>query len=163
MAETLDFHTGRALGHRSRRAMCCKLRRATGTKTATASARAHMGPHHILALRPRGRRVEHAHDHEAAGVAQEDVLIASIAVGPNTVTITPPAGWALVRRMDNATGTTTRLRSTTSSPGSRAASYDWTFSAGNTGAPGHPGVLGAITIEVENGRHRLGHSSATRA
>src|SRR5687768_16503120 len=36
-----------------------------------------------------------------AGTAPNDVLIASIAVGPSTATIAPPEGWILVRRLDN--------------------------------------------------------------
>ena len=40
-----------------------------------------------------------------AGTVPNDVMVASVAFRPNTATVTPPAGWALVRRMDNAAGT----------------------------------------------------------
>src|SRR5262245_16047512 len=39
-----------------------------------------------------------------AGTAQNDVMVASITVRPNTVTITAPAGWTLVRRVNQTTG-----------------------------------------------------------
>src|SRR5207244_3185750 len=90
-----------------------------------------------------------------AGVAQNDVMIASIAVGPNTVTITPPAGWGLVRRTDNASGTSNSLAVYKLLAGaSEPASYDWSFSAGQTGAAG--GIMafsGADpAIDAENGQ-----------
>jgi len=44
-----------------------------------------------------------------AGTLSGDVLIASIAVRPNTAAITPPSGWTLVRRVDNATGNSSSL------------------------------------------------------
>ena len=37
-----------------------------------------------------------------AGTVQNDVMIAAIAVRPETGTITPPSGWTLVNRYDNA-------------------------------------------------------------
>ena len=36
-----------------------------------------------------------------SGVGAGDVLIASVAVRPSSAVITPPAGWTLVRRLDN--------------------------------------------------------------
>ena len=41
-----------------------------------------------------------------AGTIQNDVMIASVGVQPSTTTITAPAGWTLVRRIDNGSATT---------------------------------------------------------
>lgn len=74
---------------------------ATATKTATASANADAGAAHILALRPSASTLDIA---LPAGTAVNDVLIASIGVawsGAVAPVITPPAGWALVRQVDN--------------------------------------------------------------
>jgi hypothetical protein len=89
------------------------------------------------------------------GTAQNDVMIASIAVRPNTVTITPPAGWTLVRRMDSATGTSNSLAIYRKAAGaSEPASYTWTLST-HTGAAGgiqtFTGVDTTNPINVENG------------
>jgi len=87
-------------------------------------------------------------------------MIASIAVGPNTVTITPPAGWALVRRTDQATGTSNSLCGVQTARGrSRAGELDWTFSPSNTGAAGG---IQAFSAQIppssgERAEHRLGH------
>jgi urease accessory protein UreH len=40
-----------------------------------------------------------------SGIASGDALIAAIAVKPNTATITPPSGWSLIRRTDQASAT----------------------------------------------------------
>ena len=71
-----------------------------------------------------------------AGTTASDVMVASIGVRPNTATITAPAGWTLVRRIDNASATASSLAvyyrvATASEP----ASYAWTFSA-STGSAG---------------------------
>jgi len=70
------------------------------------------------------------------GTEKGDVLIASIAVRPQTVTITEPAGWTLVNRQDNGSGNANSLAvyskvATATEP----ASYTWSFSAnaGNEG------------------------------
>jgi len=70
------------------------------------------------------------------GTAKGDVLIAAIAVRPQTVTITAPAGWTLVNRQNNAGGNANSLAvyskvATATEP----ASYAWSFSA-NTGNEG---------------------------
>jgi len=168
MAETLDFHTGRSLGPSVETSNVLQATAgATGTKTATASgAGTYGGLTHILALRgASGGGSSTLTITKPAGVAQEDVLIASIAVGPNTVTITPPAGWGLVRRMDNTSGTTNSLAVYNKLAGAaEPASYDWTFSAGNTGAAGGIQAFSGAdpTIEVENGQNTAsGTSSAT--
>jgi len=140
---------------------------ATGAKTATnGAATSYPGTTHILALRGVGGGGSTTLTiTKPAGVAQNDVMIASIAVGPNTVTITPPAGWGLVRRTDNASGTSNSLAVYKLLAGaSEPASYDWSFSAGQTGAAG--GIMafsGADpAIDVENGQNTAsGTSHAT--
>lgn len=71
-----------------------------------------------------------------AGVVSGDVLVAGLAVRPQTAVVTPPAGWTLVRRSDNATGAGSSLlvfqRVAT---GSEPVSYTWGFSA-STGSAG---------------------------
>src|SRR5438046_4016113 len=141
MTETLDFHTGRSLGPSVETSTVLQATAgATGTKTATASgAGTYGGLTHILALRPAsgGGGSNTLTITKPAGVVQDDVMIASIAVGPSTVTITPPAGWGLVRRTDNASGTTNSLAAYKLPAGAAGpASYDWTLSAGHTGAAG---------------------------
>src|SRR5438034_7682949 len=169
MTETLDFHTGRSLGPSVETSTVLQATAgATGTKTATASgAGTYGGLTHILALRPAsgGGGSNTLTINKPAGVVQNDVMIASISVGPSTVTITPPSGWALVRRMDQASGTSNSLAVYKLLAGAaEPASYDWTFSAGHTGAAGGIQAFSGAdpTIEVENGQNTAsGTSSAT--
>ncbi len=69
-----------------------------------------------------------------AGTAAGDILIAAVAVRPDTATITPPAGWALVRQLSNSNATANLLavyyKAATAAEG---ASYAWVLGA-NTGA-----------------------------
>ncbi len=93
-----------------------------------------------------------------AGTIQNDVMIASIAVRPNTVTVTPPAGWTLVRRMDNANANANSLAVYRKVAGaSEPASYTWTIGAGHNGATGgiqtFVGVDPSTPIDVENGQN----------
>jgi outer membrane protein assembly factor BamB len=89
------------------------------------------------------------------GTAKGDVLIASVAVLPDTVTITAPTGWALVNRQNNAGGGANSLAvyskvATATEP----ASYTWSFSA-NTGNEGgimaFSGVDNTTPINVSGG------------
>jgi PKD repeat protein len=76
---------------------------ATGTKTATAAGSAGAegaGATHILALRAAPAVLNIG---RPAGTAANDVMIASISVRPPSATIGAPAGWTLVRRIDNGT------------------------------------------------------------
>src|SRR5207247_9064853 len=68
---------------------------ATGAKTATnGAATSYPGTTHILALRGVGGGGSTTLTiTKPAGAAQNDVMIAPIAVGPDTVSITPPAAW----------------------------------------------------------------------
>src|SRR5437773_4670538 len=135
---------------------------ATGAKTATngSNTTPYSGVTHILALRGIGAGGSNTLTiNMPTGVLQNDVMIASIAVGPSTVTITPPAGWGLVKRMDQASGTSNSLAVYSKLAGlGEAGSYDWTFSAGHTGAAG--GIMafsGADpVIEKEDGQSDTG-------
>ena len=89
------------------------------------------------------------------GTAKGDVLIAVIAVRPNTVTITAPTGFALVNRQNNTTGNPSSVAvyskvATVSEP----VTYTFTFSA-NTGNAGgimaFSGVDNASPINVSGG------------
>jgi outer membrane protein assembly factor BamB len=89
-----------------------------------------------------------------AGTQKGDVLVAVIAVRPNTITITAPSGFTLVRREDQTTGNTNAVAvyqkiATASEP----ASY--TFGAtGNTGIAGgvlaFSGVDNTTPVDVSN-------------
>lgn len=88
-----------------------------------------------------------------AGTVPDDVMIASIAAQPQTVTITPPTGWTLVRRVDNATSSLATYRKLAGA--SEPARYTWAISA-STGAAGgiqsFANVDTANPIDVENGQ-----------
>ena len=82
------------------------------------------------------------------GTAANDGMVASVAVRPNTAVITPPAGWALVQRMDNATAQASSLAiygriATTGEP----ASYAWTLDT-STGSAG--GIQSFTGMDVTN-------------
>jgi MSHA biogenesis protein MshQ len=128
---------------------------ATGQKTATNSdSDPSTGSTHILALRPATPGLQ---INKPAGTVQNDVMIASIGVRPNTVTITAPSGWTLVRRVDN--GTTGNYNSLAVyrklAGASEPASYTWTFSASTPAAGGiqsFSGVDPGTPVDVENGQ-----------
>jgi hypothetical protein len=130
---------------------------ATGTKQAVVSNNtAYPGTTHILALRGIGAGGSSTLTiNKPAGVAQNDIMIASINVGPSTATITPPAGWALVRRMDNTNGTSNSLAVYKLLAGAaEPASYTWTLSSGHTGAAGGIQAFSGAdpAIDAENGQ-----------
>ena len=80
--------------------------------------------------------------------ALNDVLIASVAVRPDTAVVTPPAGWSVVRRIDQTTGSRNSLiiygkAATASEP----ASYSWTFDT-STGSAG--GIQGFAGVDLAN-------------
>ena len=91
------------------------------------------------------------------GTVQDDVMIASIGVRPNTATITPPSGWTLVRRINNTNATASSLAVYSRVAGaSEPASYAWTFdtSAGSAGGiQTFSGVDTTNPIDVENGQN----------
>jgi hypothetical protein len=100
-----------------------------------------------------------------SGTIQNDVMIASVAVQPETTTITPPEGWTLVRRIDNtAAGNATYNQSLAVyykvATGSEPDTYEWQFAgtAQEIGIQAFSGVDIAAPIDeaagikVENGQ-----------
>lgn len=122
---------------------------ATGAKTATASANADAGVTHILALRPALRIPV------PAGVAPNDLLLAAVAVAPDTAVITPPAGWTLVRRTDNALANANSLAVYRRFAGTtEPTSYVFGVSGGTAwvgGMQAYSGVDMTTPIDLESG------------
>jgi len=99
------------------------------------------------------------------GTVQNDVMVASITVRPNTVTITAPAGWTLVRRVNQTTGNAQSLAVYYRVAGAaEPANYTWclsasappacgaTTSAGSAGGIiSFSGVDSSSPVVVENG------------
>lgn len=126
---------------------------ATGTKAATASANADVGNAHILALRPSVQSISIARPPAAV---QNDIMIAAIGFSPHTAAITPPAGWTLIRRTDNAAVNANSLAVYRKvHAATEPASYAWTFSATVSvvgGIQAFSGVDISNPIDVENGQ-----------
>ena len=99
-----------------------------------------------------------------AGTLLGDVMVASIAVRPETATITAPAGWTLVRRMDNTSSTANSLAVYFKVAGaSEPASFTWTFSdsAGSVGGiQSFSGIDTANPLDVEAGQNTGSPGSA---
>ncbi|MEO6597803.1 MAG: Ig-like domain-containing protein, partial [Planctomycetota bacterium] len=91
-----------------------------------------------------------------AGTTAGDVMIASIAVRPNTAAITVPGGWTLVRRVDTSSGNGNSLAVYLRvAAAGDAASHTWVFSSSTGSAGGiatFRGVDTASPVEVENGQ-----------
>ncbi|MEW6593266.1 MAG: DUF6701 domain-containing protein [Thermodesulfobacteriota bacterium] len=98
-----------------------------------------------------------------------DVLVASVAVTPDTVAITPPAGWTLllnsIQSEDAGSHLATWYRV---AGGSEPASYTWTFSAGHAGAVGGIAAFSGVDTSnpivasaalLENGNNALNHTA----
>ncbi len=90
------------------------------------------------------------------GTAQNDVMIAAIAVRPNTATITA-TGWTLVRRTDNSTGNANSLAIYYKVAGaSEPTSYAFTFSTSAGAAGGIASFVGVDTtapIDIDAGQN----------
>ncbi len=141
----------------------------TGTRIATAAgATPDAGVASTLALQsPRPRLTINV----PAGTTTNDVMIASVAVQPSSATVTAPAGWTLVRQVNNNSGSGTSLyiyRRSVS--GVEPASYSWNFSnwAAGYAAGGIQTFSGVDTsnpIDVDsNGTNTgsgLSHTTAT--
>lgn len=85
------------------------------------------------------------------GTIQNDVMVASIGVRPYTATITAPAGWTLVRRIDSTTDATSSLAVYYRVAGStEPPSYSWTFSTSTGSAGGIMTFSGVDTGTVVN-------------
>ncbi len=91
------------------------------------------------------------------GTVQNDVMVASIAVRPQTTIVTPPSGWTLIRRIDNATANSNSLITYRKVAGaSEASSYTWTFDSFSGAAGGIVAISGANTtspVDVENAQN----------
>lgn len=92
-----------------------------------------------------------------SGTVEGDVMIASIAVRPDTAAITEPANWTLVRRVDNANPNANSLAVYYKVAGaSEPADYTWTFSASTGSAGGIQSFLGVDQgnpINVDSGQN----------
>lgn len=88
-----------------------------------------------------------------AGTVAGDVMIASIAVRPSSVLITPPAGWSAQAATAQNTGNTSRQQIFYRvAGGAEPASYTWLFESAHTGAAGaivsYSGVDTAAPIDA---------------
>jgi MSHA biogenesis protein MshQ len=116
----------------------------------------------IFSLRPAGLRIN-----MPAGTVANDVMVASIAVRPDTMVIAAPAGWTLVRETPQGAGNASRMATYYRvATGSEPASYLWTFSGGSaTGATGgiasFAGVDTAAPIDAEGGNTTPSSTSHT--
>ena len=98
-------------------------RGATGVKTASAATQSDVGNGHILALKPS------LPIPQPAGLAANDVMIASIGVTPSTAVVSAPPGWSLVRRIDNASATSNSLHVfQKAATGAEPADYEFSVS-----------------------------------
>jgi RHS repeat-associated protein len=126
---------------------------ASGTKTATAAGSADAGNAHLLALRPAKANLAIS---TPAGTAANDVMIAAIGFNNATAAITPPAGWTLVRRTNNASTTSNSLavyRKTAAT--GEPASHTWGVAGGAFlvgGIQAFSGVDTANPIDAEGGQ-----------
>jgi hypothetical protein len=128
---------------------------ATTAFVSRASANADIGNTHMLALLPQfGSNIDLP---VPPGTVANDVMIAAIGFQPSTLTITPPAGWALVGRSDNATATTNSLAVYQHVAGAvEPGAYQWTFGGGvltyaSGGIQSFSGVDTATSIDAFNG------------
>ncbi|HLF79735.1 MAG TPA: RHS repeat-associated core domain-containing protein [Dehalococcoidia bacterium] len=143
-----------------------------GIRTATASNDADNGNTQALALKPASGQtiafraassagaasgVTSLVVNKPSGVAQNDVMVASIAVRPKTAVITPPSGWTLVRRSNNSNSNTNSLAVYTKVAGSsEPSSYTWTFDTSTGSAGGIQAFSGVDTttpVNVETGHN----------
>jgi MSHA biogenesis protein MshQ len=137
---------------------------ATSAKQATPNPDDDEGNAHILALRPALQ--SSITINKPAGTIQNDVMIASIGFSPNTLTITTvPAGWTLVRRVDNTNANANSLAVYRKVAGAaEPASYAWVFSAAGYLAGGistFSGVDTTTPVDIENGNCTQQGSCAT--
>ncbi len=101
------------------------------------------------------------------GTVQNNIMIAAIAVRPDTATITAPSGWTLVRKDTNSSAIPDQINTYSKAAGaSEPASYSWTISA-NTGAAGgilsFSGVNTASPIDVSGGQQVTGTTTSMAA
>jgi hypothetical protein len=129
---------------------------ATGAKTATASGQADRGNAHILALKPATGPLT---INKPAGTVAGDVMVAGIAFNHDSVVITPPAGWTLVRRVDNTDAILGLEVHYRVAGASEPASYTWLATTSSTnfryvvgGIQSFSGVDATSPINVDAGQ-----------
>jgi hypothetical protein len=98
------------------------------------------------------------------GTAAGDVMLACIGARPDTITITLPSGWTLIRAVTQSAATANRMSTYYRvAGGAEPASYTWTFSATPTGVIGAIGSFVGVApaappYNVETG---VAHASTT--
>lgn len=99
----------------------------------------------IFALRPAPLGLTIA---RPAGTVSGDVMVASIAVRPSSVIITPPAGWAAqAAALQNAAGNSSRQQIFYRvAGGAEPATYTWLFDSAHTGAVG--GIVSYSGVDI---------------
>jgi hypothetical protein len=94
-----------------------------------------------------------------------DVMIAQVTVrGGTGTTLTPPAGWSLVRRDNRGTSTAEGVYVHVVRVASEPASYTWNFTAGNNAAGGiaaYSGVNTTKPVDVSGGQGNASSTSIT--
>lgn len=90
------------------------------------------------------------------GTVAGDVMVAAVAIRPDTATITPPAGWTLLRRVDNSNSNANSLAVyQRTAAASEPASHSFTFSSSTGSAGGiqaFGGVDAATPIDAHDGQ-----------
>jgi hypothetical protein len=156
----------------------------TGTKTATGTGPANTGTTHIIALAPKANSctvtatLKHVRpsttiafraSSQAAvgsgvltltvpvptGTADGDVMIAAVAIRPDTASVATPGGWTPVATIPNAVATNSKLLLYRKTAAGEPASYAFTLGASPTGAAGgmvsFSGVDTVSPVDVNNG------------
>ena len=82
------------------------------------------------------------------GTLANDVMIASVSTAPDTIAITPPAGWTLIRQVTQSNTNSSKLSSYYKvATGTEPANYTWVLSgAGFNGAAG--GIASIIGVDT---------------
>jgi cell division septation protein DedD len=98
-----------------------------------------------------------------AGTVANDVMVAAIAVRPETATITAPSGWTLAGRLDNSNSNQNSLAIYYKvAGGSEPSSYTWSFST-STGAAGgimtFSNVNTTTPVNVKGGQYTANSTS----
>ena len=97
------------------------------------------------------------------GVAANDILIAQIAVrGGSNTTITPPAGWSLVRQDNQSTTIAQAIYShAVINASAEPSSYGWSFSSANSAAGGIIDYYGVSNVQPVDASNGQGNASST--
>jgi hypothetical protein len=124
----------------------------TGVKTATAAGNVDAGNAHILVLRPRAVNLSLT---TPASAQPDDVMVAAVGFSNYSAAIVPPAGWTLVRRVNNSAATSNALAVyLRKAQAGEPASHAWAISGGTFlvgGIQAFSGVDTTTPIDVENG------------